>query len=256
MSCRAGHDHRLSKRPDRSVQSKEDGVRNNGVANVHLNDFWDCCDSGEMTSREAMSGSDLQPEGMGASSGAPNPLQLGGAVLAIQVAVGTSVQLNLSCTQIPTGANLRLIGFDEKAQLDACFTAHPRYQLDRCMTSYHVETTLGGPFLTTLGHQRYHVGSEPPGNARHLWSGRHFHIQNRRNRTSQRCHVRITHVTPVFPQVCCNAVGAGLLGPQRSVNRIGIGGTARIAQRGNVIDVDVKAHDRLAREVFPLLPWG
>ncbi len=45
----------------------------------------------------------------------------------------------------------------------------------------------------------------------------------------------------VFAQVHGNAIGSGLLGEQRRRHRIGECGQARLAHRGDMIDIDAQA---------------
>ena len=54
-------------------------------------------------------------------------------------------------------------------------------------------------------------------------------------------------MAPVFAQVQRDGVGAGLFGQQRRAQRIGIGRAARIAQGGDVVDVDAQVDDRCGR---------
>ena len=55
-------------------------------------------------------------------------------------------------------------------------------------------------------------------------------------------HVAILDVPPILAQMHRDAVGARLLGDQRGEQRIRIGRAARLAQRGDVIDVDAEMH--------------
>jgi hypothetical protein len=60
-----------------------------------------------------------------------------------------------------------------------------------------------------------------------------------------RDHVGVLDVAAVFAQVQGNDVGAGLLGQQRRAQGVGIDGAARVAQGGNVVDIDAQV-DHLA----------
>ena len=53
--------------------------------------------------------------------------------------------------------------------------------------------------------------------------------------------VDILHVPPVFPEVGRNAVGPRRLTKHGRGHRIGLGAATRLSDRGDVIDVHVKA---------------
>ncbi len=86
----------------------------------------------------------------------------------------------------------------------------------------------------------------------HFVGHRHFKIHARLQRLAHGKHIPVLDVAPVLAQVQCNAVGAGLLGDQRRIQRVGIAGATRLAQRGHVIDVhaqrDARMKYRLAHE--------
>src|SRR4051812_38467062 len=69
-------------------------------------------------------------------------------------------------------------------------------------------------------------------------------------------------MAPVFAQMRGNAVGAGFLRQQRGAHRIGIVAAARIAHRGDMIDVDAEAELGHANPRLPgftagtLRRWG
>ena len=105
-----------------------------------------------------------------------------------------------------------------------------------------VEPALGGALLALLRHQRHHVRLDLARDAHHLVGGGHLEVEHAAHRLAQQAHVAILDVAAIFAQVHGDAVGAGELDERRRPHRIGIGGAARLAQRRDVIDVDVQFH--------------
>ena len=76
------------------------------------------------------------------------------------------------------------------------------------------------------------------GNRQHLFRYCHLQIHAGIQRLAQDTHVAIGDVATVFTQMDGNAVRPSLLGDKRRLNRIRIRRAARVAQGGNVVDVD------------------
>ena len=114
---------------------------------------------------------------------------------------------------------------------------------------------FGGEFLAPLGHQAHRVRLGGKRDAQHVVRRRHLEIQRFRYLRLQPRHIRVADVAAVFPQMRGDAVGAGLDGGQRGAYRIGTRPAARVAQRGDVVDIDTEAqrgkfgHSGLAIEI-------
>ncbi|MOA13536.1 hypothetical protein D3C78_1335940 [compost metagenome] len=76
------------------------------------------------------------------------------------------------------------------------------------------------------------------GNRQHLFRHRHFQIHAGIQRLAQNFHIAVSDMTAIFTQMNGDTVCARLLGNKRRLNRIRICRTARITQRGDVINVD------------------
>ena len=74
----------------------------------------------------------------------------------------------------------------------------------------------------------------------HLVGGRHLQVEDAAHGLAQHAHVAVLDVPPVLAQVHGDAVGARQLAQRRRRHGVGIAGAALLAQRGDVIDVDVK----------------
>ena len=90
------------------------------------------------------------------------------------------------------------------------------------------------------GTRQQSAGRTLGGDRQHLVGDGHLQIHAGLQQRPQRAHVLVLDVAAVLAQVQRDAVGAGALGEQRRMHRIGIARAARLAQRGHVIDVDAQ----------------
>src|SRR5690606_35574856 len=74
----------------------------------------------------------------------------------------------------------------------------------------------------------------------HLVSGCHLEIELDLGELGEPAHVLVADVAAVLAQVDGDAVGAAEVGLHRGPHRIGLPGAARLAQRGDVVDVDAE----------------
>src|SRR5204862_3847875 len=76
----------------------------------------------------------------------------------------------------------------------------------------------------------------------------HLEVQTRRYPPFQVADVVVLDVAAIRAQVRRDAARAGFFGPQRPGDGVGERFTARLAQRGDVIDVDVELGHRMQAE--------
>ena len=69
---------------------------------------------------------------------------------------------------------------------------------------------------------------------------------------AQQLHVALLDVAAILAQMQRDVVGAGLLGEQRRLHRLGIARVALLAQRRHVIDVDAERDARMHQPVRSL----
>ena len=105
----------------------------------------------------------------------------------------------------------------------------------------YFKATFGCAFFTLFGHNTHRMGFMAQRNLLHLIRGGHLKVKRHRKRLHQRFDIRVTNVAAIFAQVCGNAVGARLLGDDRSTHRIRHSTTTGIANSRNVINVHPKA---------------
>ena len=104
-----------------------------------------------------------------------------------------------------------------------------------------IEAALGGLLFATLGHERHLVRRDVSRELDHLVGRGHLEVQERLDRASQNLHVPVLNVTPVFPEMNRDAVGARVLREHGRFDWIRIQRAARLPERGHVIDVDVES---------------
>ena len=119
-----------------------------------------------------------------------------------------------------------------------------REQVGLCVD---VEAAFGGAFGTLLRNEAGGVRLGPERNREHLWRRRHLHVEGHGQIRGEPCNVVVGDVTPVLAQMRGDVVGAGLDRDHCRAQRIGMAPSPRVAQRGDVIDVDAEP-DRKRRD--------
>ncbi len=78
----------------------------------------------------------------------------------------------------------------------------------------------------------------PKRDRHHLVRSSHLQVEGECDLANEARNVVVRDMTPIFPQVCGYAVGAGQCGKFCGTHRIGMIAATRIADRSDVIDVD------------------
>ena len=150
------------------------------------------------------------------------------------------MQLELLCTELTRETHRGFIRRDEEAHFDARRSQPCDRVLDDPAHSLDVETTFGRALLAALGNERDDVRPHALRDGEHLLGGRHLHVEEGRHRRAQSVHVLVADMPTIFAQMRRDSVRARLLTELRCEHGIGVARTACVADRGNVIDVDVK----------------
>ena len=90
-----------------------------------------------------------------------------------------------------------------------------------------------------LGHQHGAVGAHHQREGHHLVGGRHLEVQSRANGAAQAMHIVVLDVSTILSQMHGDAVGSEGLDITGYLKQIGIVPSARIAQGGEFIDVEI-----------------
>ena len=108
----------------------------------------------------------------------------------------------------------------------------------------HVEAAFGGALLALLGHEAAGVRHMPQRDGEHLVGGGHLEVEGPGQLALETGDVVVGDVAAILAQVRGDAVGAGLDGKVGGAQRIGMPAAARVADGGDVVDVDAQAQAR------------
>ena len=100
-----------------------------------------------------------------------------------------------------------------------------------------VKPTLRGQLLALLRYEANGVGTVMQGNIPHFCGRRHFEVERQVNFTHQTADVVIANVAAILAQVRGDSVGPGIGGNPGRTHRIGVLASARVPDRGDVVDV-------------------
>ena len=138
-------------------------------------------------------------------------------------------------------------------RMPACFsvaTARPTMLL----LAGDIEPAFGGAFGAPLRHEAGGMRLGLQRDRDHVVGRRHFEIERLGNLGLQPRDVVVADVAAILAQMRGDAVGAGLLGELGRAHRIGMTAAARVADGGDMIDVDAKAQERKPRRSIRCQP--
>jgi hypothetical protein len=127
----------------------------------------------------------------------------------------------------------------------ACNWLHRRLHLGEI--SDDVEAALGGHFFAPLRHQAGILRFDAAAKVEHLRRHRRFQVHVRAQQRADRQHVGVLDMAPVFAHVQRDRIGAGFFSLQGRLQRVGVGGAARVAQGRHVVDIDAQIDDGAGR---------
>src|SRR3569833_784743 len=104
----------------------------------------------------------------------------------------------------------------------------------------HVKATFGGQLFTPLRHETHLLGTYAFGDHEHFVGHSLLEIHARLLDVLHHQHIALLYMTTVFAQMQRDGGGTGLLGRDRGLHRVGITRAARLAQGGDVVDVDAQ----------------
>jgi len=103
-----------------------------------------------------------------------------------------------------------------------------------------IEASFRGHFLAPFRDKRHLIRPRATADGQHVCFTRQFEIQLDDNGFPNDLQVAILNVPPVFPQMERDAIGTAELCQHGRPGRIGLVGSPRLADGGDVIDVDAK----------------
>ena len=120
----------------------------------------------------------------------------------------------------------------------------------------HIQPALGGQFLALFRHQAHVLRTNTQRDLHHLVGHRHFQIHARLQRLAQDFHVRVLDVAAILAQVQGDRVRPGGFRHQRRLHRAGIKRAARLAQGGDVVDVDAELNHSCCKSFNNCRVWS
>ena len=191
---------------------------------------------------EAVARMHLETGSAGEARGQLNALELArdarSVALQRALAVGAGVQLDDVGADALRGFDCGCVRLDEQRDAHACTLEVADDALKARPAPCNVETAFGRAFLASLGNETAGVRQMPQGNGEHFVGRCHLEIERARQLALKAGDVFVGDVTAVLPQVCGDAVGARFDGKVRGAQGIGMPSTPRIADGGDVVDVD------------------
>src|SRR2546423_6774570 len=155
--------------------------------------------------------------------------------------VGARMQLDGRRAEVARGADGALVGVDEEART---YSGGIEARNTGCGTSHvvrQIKAALGGDLLAFLGHERRLMRFELHGEAQHLLGARHLEVQHRAHFACETPDVVVLDVAAIFAKMRGDSIRSGVLADARGRYRIRFVAAARLPERRDVIDVDVKA---------------
>jgi hypothetical protein len=150
------------------------------------------------------------------------------------------VELDHRRAEPQRGFELALVGSDEQADADAGVLEPRDDRLQVVVLPGGVEPTLGGALLALLGHDAGRMRAVPERDLDHLVGRRHLEVERQVGGFLDAPQVLVADVAAVVAQVRGDAVAADAGDDLGGAHRIGMVAAARVADRGDVIDVDAE----------------
>ena len=192
----------------------------------------------------------FQPQCRAGFGGADQPGHFGGNLgLGHGMAVGAGVQFDHRRAEPGGGFELSGFGSDEQADPDAGVLQPADDRRQHIVLASGIEPAFGGAFRPAFGNDAGGVRAMLQGNAEHFIGCRHFEVERQADVADQRIEIGIGDVAPVLAQMGGDAIGPGLGSQQRGAHRIGVQPAARVADGGDMIDVDAKPQFMAAQRV-------
>lgn len=222
--------------------SDEDGSADDAVTDVQFHHTWESGDGADVAVVEAMTGVEFDAGGDGGGGGDAESLDLAVAVGSFAgVGVSAGVEFDAGDSEGDRGVDLVVIGVDEESDFDAGVMAGGDGVLDAGAMGDDVESSLGGQFLATFGHEGDLIGSGLDCEGEDGGFGGEFEVEANLDGFSEEAEVTILNVATVFAEMNGDAVGSREFGEGRGPDRVGLGAATGLAESGDVIDIDTEA---------------
>ncbi len=136
---------------------------------------------------------------------------------------------------------LTRIGRDEQRDANAGILQPRHDRLQRVVLAGGIQPAFGGAFGAAFRNDAGGVGLVGQRDGQHFIGRRHFEVDRQRNGAAQPDQISIGDVAAIFAQMDGDAVGAGGGRHVRGAQGAGMQAATRVADGGDMIDVDAKA---------------
>ncbi len=222
-----------------------DRLSDQEMADIELDDLGQRRDRLRRLEIEAMAGMDFEAEPARklrpVADALPFRLRRRCSLVGKRVAPGAGVELDHRRADRDRCLDLTRLGGDEQRYADAGRPQPGDDRRQRGVLAGDIETAFGRAFFAPLGHQTGGVRRGRERDRDHLLGRRHFQIERFRDLRLEARDVVVADVPAVLAQVRGDAVGAGFDRELRRAHRIRMPSAARVADGGDVIDVDAEA---------------
>ena len=210
------------------------------MPDVQLLDLRDGGDAADVPVVESVSGQDDQPHLPRRLGRGSHLFQLAAPVPAALPSLGVlaGVDLDLRRAQFLALADLIEIRVGKDRDVHARVGELAHHLLHIARVQDDVQSPLGGQLVATLRNERHLMRLDRLRGADHLRRRGHLDVEMRRHSPAQDLHVAVLNVSPVAAEMDGDALRAGELADHRRGDGIGLVALPRLADRGDVVDVD------------------
>ncbi len=134
--------------------------------------------------------------------------------------------------------DLGQIGIDKQRDPDTGISQLGAKLTQPLLVPYNIKPTFSGQLLTPLRDETAIGRPNAAGDGGHLRGDGHLQVHPRLQKIAQHLDIAILDMAPVFAQMQGDRVRPCLFSEQSGLNRFGIAGPARLAQGGDMIDID------------------
>src|SRR5271166_240991 len=196
---------------------------------------------------DSMAGIDAEAVLGGEAGCADEALELALLLLAGGVCKCAGVELDGFGAEGAGGLDLLGVGLDEEADADAGALEAADGGLELAEVARGIEAALGGDLAAILWDEADILGQDAEGDGEDLGGVAHFEIQPGNDALAEAEDVAILDVAAICAEVDGDGAGAGALACAGGEEDIGLdhrrlrhGGVARLAEGGDVVDIDAE----------------
>ncbi len=237
--------HRRAHCPHARVKPDEDGLADQEMADVQFDDLRQTRDDPRRVEVETVAGVAFETEPLGLLRRRAQPREFGLRFFRLAQRHGVAPRAGMQFHHRRLDRSRRGEDFERRLDEQRNPNAGAKKLIDigqqAVMAADHVQPALGGAFGALFRHQTAGVRLDFQGDVEHLLGGGHFEIERRGDGGLEPRHVVVVDMAAIFAQMRGDAIGPRRERRLRRAKRIGKSAAARIAQRGDMIDVHAKA---------------